>query len=323
MRLKLHIKGTNARRVYLAVGWLVLSAGLILAGSGRMIIAHNDRVQGPSPAAFDGQRALEHVRRLVALGPRPVGSPAHDRARDYIIEQLRALHLEVVRDDFVAPTPLGPIPMTNIIAPIAGQSDDLVIIGGHYDTKLFTEFTFVGANDGGSSTGALLELARVLTSGEQKPPHEVWIVFFDGEEALVRWDPPRDALYGSWHLADLWEREGILSRIRAFILLDMIGDRDLTIRRETGYSAPWLIALIWDVAARLGYGQYFTEGTLAVQDDHLPFARKGVPAIDLITDFATGPFAPYWHTAEDTLDKLSPRSLQAVGDVVLEALAAL
>lgn len=323
MRLKSHITGANRRGVYLAVGWLVLCMGLAPARSGLLIATPHGRLQEASSIAFDGERALEHVRRLVALGPRPVGSPAHDRARQYIIEQLRALNLDIVRDDFTAQTPLGPIPMTNIIAPIAGQSDDLIIIGGHYDTKLFTEFTFVGANDGGSSTGALLELARVLTSDGQRPPHEIWIVFFDGEEALVRWEPPRDALYGSWHLAEQWEREGILSRIRAFILLDMIGDRHLTIRRETGYSAPWLITLIWDTAARLGYDEYFTEGTLAVQDDHLPFARKGVPSVDLITDFATGPFAPYWHTAEDTLDKLSPRSLKAVGDVVLQAVASL
>jgi Zn-dependent M28 family amino/carboxypeptidase len=269
------------------------------------------------PTEFDGVRAFEHVRWLVEMGPRPVGSAAHDHARDYIIEQLKALKLSVVRDDFTAKTPLGPRNMTNIIGKLPGQSEGIILIGSHYDTKLFKEFTFVGANDGGSSTGALLELARVLASRGKKPKYHIWFVFFDGEEAFVNWTQT-DSTYGSRHLAEKWAQEGTLAKVRALILLDMIGDKDLDIQRDSGYSTPWLVDLLWATAAQLGYGRYFLSQTLSLEDDHVPFARRGVPTVDII-DFNY----PYWHEAEDTLDKLSPVSLKIVGDVVIRSLPAI
>lgn len=207
--------------------------------------------------------------------------------------------------------------MVNIIAERAGASEDVIIFASHYDTKLFTDFPFVGANDGGSSTGALLELARVLAARQERPSYTLWFVFFDGEEAFVSWSQT-DSKYGSRFMVQQLERRGELSRIRALILLDMIGDKDLDIVRDA-YSTRWLQDILWETARQLGYERYFTDRETFVDDDHVPFLQKGVPAVDLI-DFNYGLWNRYWHTAEDTLDKVSPRSLKIVGDVVLRAL---
>lgn len=266
---------------------------------------------------FDGQRAFGHVRRLVEMGPRPVGTPAHDRARDYIIHQLQELKIPVERDDFIAQTPLGPRAMTNIIGQLTGRTEDVIVIASHYDTKLFTDFRFVGANDGGSSTGTVLEIARVLAGQPMKTRPQVWFVFFDGEEALVEWSAT-DSKYGSRHLAQKWQQEGVLTQVRALILLDMIGDKNLDIRRD-GLSSRSLLDVIWRTAAQMGYGDYFLSSGTFIDDDHEPFLRLGVPAVDII-DFNYGVFNRYWHTAEDTLDKLDPMSLKIVGDVVIRAL---
>jgi Zn-dependent M28 family amino/carboxypeptidase len=270
--------------------------------------------------AFDAARAFEHVRRLVEMGPRPIGSPAHDRARDYIIEQLKSLKIPLERDAFTAQTPLGSRAMTNIIGKLAGRTEDVMVIASHYDTKLFTEFRFVGANDGGSSTGAVLEIARVLASQPKETRPQVWFVFFDGEEAVGEWSAT-DSTYGSRHLANKWKQTGVLSRIGALILLDMIGDKNLGIKREA-YSTRSLVDIIWRTAAQLGYGEYFLSGATFIGDDHVPFLRLGVPAVDII-DFNYGMFNRHWHTADDTLDKLDPMSLKIVGDVVVRALPAI
>jgi len=269
------------------------------------------------PTAFSGQRAFEHVRRLVGMGPRPVLSKAHDQARDYIIDQLHKLKIEVERDEFTGQTPRGPWAMTNLIGKLPGRTDDVIVIASHYDTKLFTDFKFVGANDGGSSTGALLEMARVLAGQPEKTRLQVWFVFFDGEEAVVEWTQT-DSKYGSRHLAEKWGKEGVLGRIRALILLDMIGDKDLDIKRDA-YSTRSLVDVIWKTAADFGYGDYFLSGTTFIEDDHVPFLQAGVPAVDII-DFNYGMLNRYWHTAADTLDKLDPASLKIVGDVVIRAL---
>ncbi len=270
-----------------------------------------------APTEFEGERALEHVRRLVALGPRPVSSPAHARMREYILAELKKYGLSVRVQEFRAQTPLGEKPMFNIIGEREGTTSEVLILASHYDTKLFSDFSFVGANDGGSSTGALLELARVLASRQEKPRYTLWFVFFDGEEALVSWSQT-DSKYGSRYLAETLERENQLSRIKALILLDMIGDKDLDIVRDA-YSTRWLQDILWETAQQLGYGRHFTDRETFVDDDHVPFLQKGIPAVDLI-DFNYGFLNRYWHTAEDTLDKLSARSLKIVGDVVLRAL---
>ena len=259
---------------------------------------------------FDGGAALKHVERLVAIGPRVAGSPGGVRARDYIVGELKKLPgAQVQVKAFEADTPHGRLKMANVVAMLPGRRSDVIMLAGHYDTKLFKEFRFVGANDGGSSAALLLELARRLAGAPRD--YTYWLVWFDGEEAREQWTA-RDSLYGSRRLAAELARDKRLPR--AMILVDMIGDRDLSIRRET-HSAGWLTEIVWDAAARLGHGRHFLRDTLPVEDDHVPFLTLGVPAT-LLIDFDYPP----WHTAEDTLDKLSAQSLGVVGEVVLEAL---
>jgi Zn-dependent M28 family amino/carboxypeptidase len=287
-------------------GRLAVAGGLALG-----VFALGAAPVRPAPA-FDGAAALRHVERLVALGPRPAGSPASARAREYILGELRAASIAARVEPFEAATPHGRLTMANVVAVVPGRRPDVILIGGHYDTKWFRDIRFVGANDGGSSTAVLLELARALAARPREFAY--WIVWFDGEEARESWTAT-DSLYGSrWMAAEL-ARTGRLPR--AVLVADMIGDRDLAIRREA-LSTGWLTDILWTTAARRGFGAHFLPGMLAVEDDHAPFLRAGVPAA-LLIDFDFPP----WHTAGDTLDKVSSRSLEIVGDVLLEALPAL
>jgi Zn-dependent M28 family amino/carboxypeptidase len=270
-----------------------------------------------SPAAnsgprFDGAAAFRDLERLVAIGPRPAGSPGAERARQYILGELRRAGIKTEVQAFSASTPHGRLSMANVIAVLPGRRPDTILIAGHYDTKWFREIPFVGANDGGSSAALLLELARCLAAG----PHDFTyrVAWFDGEEAREQWTAT-DSLYGSRQMAAEMVRTKHLPR--AVIVADMIGDRDLGIRRE-GSSTPWLTDLIWATAAGLGYGRYFLPDRLTVEDDHAPFLRAGVPAV-LLIDFDF----PAWHTAGDTLDKVSAQSLAIVGQVLLESLPAI
>jgi Zn-dependent M28 family amino/carboxypeptidase len=267
-------------------------------------------LQAPS-AGFDSSRAWEHLRQLVALGPRPAGSPAIDQARAYIKAQLAAAGVSVAEQAWQDKTPAGPIKMVNLIATIPGASKNRLIIGGHYDTKRFREFRFVGANDGGSSAAFLLELARILKS--RNNPLTIELLFLDGEEAVVEW-AGTDHTYGSRHYVATAKQNGSLATAKAFILVDMIADRDLQLTRDTN-STPWLDGIIRSTAGAQKLGAYFSGAPLAVEDDHLPFLAAGVPSVDIIDlDFGA------WHTAADTLDAVSARSMQIVGDVLLAAL---
>jgi Zn-dependent M28 family amino/carboxypeptidase len=262
-------------------------------------------------SGFDSNRAWEHVRQQVAIGPRPSGSAANVRTRQYITAQLNALGIKTAEQPFEAATPLGAVKMVNIIGTIPGKRPDRIIIGSHFDTKLYREVRFVGASDGASSTAALIELARVLKA-RQDLPFTIELLFLDGEEAVVEWSAT-DSTYGSLHYVDAARKSGSLKSIRAFILLDMIGDRSLTIRRDPN-STSWLTDIIWATASKLGHRQFMDE-EMAIEDDHLPFLRAGVPAVDIIDlDYAA------WHTPQDTLDAISARSLQIVGEVVVAAL---
>ena len=258
---------------------------------------------------FDGAAALRHVERLVAIGPRPAGSPGAARARAYIVDELRRSGVRTRVDAFDAATPHGRLPMANVIATVPGRRKDVILIGGHYDTKWFRELAFVGANDGGSSAALLIELARRLHARPRE--YTYWVVWFDGEEAREAWTST-DSLYGSRRLAGELDKSRQLPS--AVIVADMIGDRNLGIRREAG-STPWMNDVIWASAARLGYAAYFLPDSLPVEDDHAPFMRLGVPAA-LLIDFDFPP----WHTADDTLDKVSAQSLEIVGKVLLDAL---
>ena len=268
------------------------------------------------PAGFNGGRAFEDLKQLVSFGPRPSGSPALDQAREWLIHELRGAGAQVEEDSFTASTPIGPIPMTNLIARYPGTGRDTVIVAGHYDTKRFDDFRFVGANDGGSSAALLVELARVLNG--QKHALNYWLVFFDGEEAVRTQWAGTDNTYGSRHLVEKLSESGELSRIKALILVDMIADAQLRIPRDS-YSTPWLLDLVFKTAQRLGYSRYFVDSQGAEEDDHIPFVNAGVSALDLIApDY--GPNGSYWHTAQDTPDHCSPLSLTIVGRVVAASL---
>ena len=269
--------------------------------------------------AFDGARAFEDLKHLVAFGPRPAGSDTLARARRWIESELAQSGLHAEEDAFTAATPAGKLAMTNLIVRIPGSSSAILMVAGHYDTKRFDNYRFVGANDGGSSAALVLELARALA--RRPSPDTIWLVFFDGEEAVGQWSDT-DSVYGSRHLVDRLATKGQLSRVKAMILVDMIGDSNLDIRRDT-QSTGWLTDLVWSTARRLGYSRYFQDELLPVGgDDHFPFINAGVPAVDLI-DFNYGPGNRYWHTAEDTVEHCSPQSLEIVGRVVLASLDAI
>jgi glutaminyl-peptide cyclotransferase len=270
---------------------------------------------GPGAPVFDGGRAYEDLRQLVAFGPRPAGSPALEQSRAYINKQLTSAGLTPEAQAFDAQTPLGPIHMVNIRATVRGQTQGRgrIVIGGHYDTKLFREFPFVGASDGGSSAAFLLELARALKGRNNSLPIE--LLFLDGEEAVVEW-AGTDHTYGSRYYVEQARKAGDIKNIRAFILVDMIGDRDLDIRREQ-HSTPWLTDAIWGAARRLKRSE-FLEETTPIEDDHEEFLAAGVAAVDVIDLNYSA-----WHRPEDRLDRVAAGSLQAVGDVLLAALPAI
>jgi len=281
----------------------------------KLALAASLMLQAPAAIHFDSSRAWEDLRQLVAIGPRPAGSPAIEQTRKYIKDRLAAAGVGVAEQAWDDETPLGKTRMVNLIATIPGAKKDRIIISGHYDTKLFREFRFVGASDGGSSAAFLLEIARVLKG--RRNPLTIELLFLDGEEAVVEWQG-NDHTYGSRHYVDVGKREGTLAGARANILVDMIGDRDLRIMRDD-YSTPWLTDIIWDAARRQKLDSYFVPESTRVEDDHLPFVQAGVPSVDII-DLERYQERGRWHTANDTLDAVSARSLQIVGDVVLAAL---
>ena len=264
------------------------------------------------PSKFDSGRAWEHLRQLVAMGPRASGSPAIEQTRKYIKDQLAAAGLAAVEQAWEDETPIDKVKMVNLAVIIPGARRDRIVIAGHYDTKLYRQFRFVGASDGGSSAAFLLELARVLKT--RKNTLTIELLFLDGEEARMPDWHGTDNTYGSRHYVDLARRDGSLASLKALVLIDMIGDRDLDIRRDTN-STPWLTNIIWEAAKRQDLDDYFIADSTKIEDDHLPFLAAGVPSVDIIDlDYEQ------WHTAKDTLDAVSARSLQVVGDVVLAAL---
>jgi glutaminyl-peptide cyclotransferase len=260
---------------------------------------------------FESNRAWEHLRQIVSIGPRPAGSAAIDQTRQYIRAQLSQIGIPVTEQAWDDSTPAGRVHMVNLMATIPGTSRNRIVIAGHFDTKRFREFRFVGANDGGSSAAFLLELARVLKA--RNNPLTIELLFLDGEEAVGEWQGT-DHTYGSRHYVQVAGRNGSLASLKAMILVDMIADRDLTIRRDTN-STPWLTDIIWNAAREQKSGDSFLNDSMAIEDDHLPFLEAGVPSVDIIDlDY------PAWHTRLDTLDAVSARSLQVVGDVLLAAL---
>ncbi len=273
-------------------------------------------------ADFDGARAYEHVRHLVEIGPRPPDSEGIRRAQAYIIAQLKSYGCPVEEHDFHGSTPLGTLAMKNIVVKLRGTGSGIILYTTHYDTVRIP--SFVGADDGGSGTGTMLELARLLCS--RKNSLNVRIVFFDGEEAQgnwtdaasVRWnEDSSNNTFGSRELAAQMALSGELKRVKAMILADMIGPANVRITRDTG-STRWLTNFIWETAAQLGYKNNFVNEDYAVGgDDHFSFIHRGVAGCDLI-DFSVRDI--YWHTPQDTLDKVDSRSLAIVGQVLAATL---
>ncbi len=265
-----------------------------------------------------GENAMDYVRAQVAFGPRPPGSEALLKCREYLRQQLRGFGYTIEEDAFDATTPYGSKRMVNLIARKGTGAKGVIALASHYDTKLMEGRKFVGANDGGSSTGLLLALARELVNS--RDGLDYWFLFLDGEEAFVEWSS-FDSTYGSRHLAGRWKKDGTAGKVKALILLDMIGDKDLNILKDH-HSTPWLSDLVWDTAKKSGLQGILTSFSTEIEDDHVPFLDAGIPSVDLI-DLDYGPNNSYWHTEDDTLDKISAESLDKAGRLVLAVLSAL
>ncbi len=276
----------------------------------------------PIPTAFNGERALDHARRQVDFGPRPPDTPQLEKARAHIVNELKGYGLTVTLDEFTADTPQGKKKMANIVAEIPGETKKSILIASHYDTKFYDDMRFVGANDPASSVGTLIEIGRVLASLPEKPKVTLKLVFFDGEEAFCEgWDQCSndrhpDNTYGSRYYVSQLRAKNELDNTGALILLDMMGYRKLELGRDPA-SSRWLQDIIWSTGRELGYKDVFVDREEGVGgDDHEAFLQAGVAAVDLI-QLST---YPYWHKADDTIDKISARSMKIVGDTVLASL---
>lgn len=300
------------------VGVAVLVAALVISDrAGPAAAASSGTPKEQSP--FNGSRAYDDLRRIVAFGPRPAGSEALEKLRGFMKEELARAGLRVWEQAFEADTPAGKKSMVNVMASIEGSREGVIVLGNHYDTKYFADFAFVGANDGGSTTAWMLEMARIL--GAKRTGYTVWLCFFDGEEAFGEWTKT-NSLYGSRAFVDDLRARGELAKVKTMVNIDMIGDCDLGIRQDR--DAPdWLTRTIWDAAQQTGHDRAFLAFGHGVDDDHMPFRRAGIPAIDVIDfDYGASPqeHARTWHTARDVLDRVCADSLQAVGDVIYHAL---
>jgi len=305
----------NLRSVFFA-----LSALLLIAPA-----AKAQKTAAPRPSAkFNGQTAYELTRQYITVAPhRWIGSPDHARAEEFIRSHFTAEAAKgnFEADSFSAATPAGQMTMKNFIVRYPGRKDGVIVIASHYETNYpLRDINFVGANDGGATTALLIELGNYLRA---HPPegYSVWLVFDDGEEAVQSWSD-RDSLYGTRHLAAKWSQDGTIKKIKAFLVADMIGDKDLNVDRDSN-STPWLLDLLATAAKNTGHSSYVFKNETTVMDDHLPFRQRGVPVLDVV-DIDYGPPTQehpeggYHHTALDTLDKVSAHSLQISGDLLVE-----
>lgn len=275
-------------------------------------------------AHFDGGKAYQYASEFAAIGPRWPTGPGHVKAEAFLRDHFLRNHDQLEQDDFTADTPIGPVPMRNFIVRYPGTKPGAIVLASHYETNYpLRNIHFVGANDGAATTGLLMAIGDRLreeiahSPGKKLAGYSVWLVFFDGEEAIRDWSNS-DSTYGSRHLAARWGRDGTLNQIKAFLLADMIGDKDLDIQHEI-HSTPWLVSLVAAAAKKFGYQRIFFEQEMDIQDDHLAFVQRGVPSIDII-DLNYGPNNSYHHTAQDTMDKVSARSLTIDGDVFMESI---
>jgi hypothetical protein len=288
------------------------AAGTPLVSAAPKVPAQMPDEHTPAPektGGFDGKRAFVDVAKQVDFGPRPSGSQAIAQVQDYILAELSSAGCTADVDAFNGQTPAGEIAMKNILVKVPGERPGIILLATHYDTKKLDNF--VGADDAGSSTAVMLELARLLCA--QRGRYQVWIAFFDGEEAVNReWKDP-DNRYGSRQMAAKLAMSGDLPKIRAFLLADIVGSRELRIKRDAN-SDKALTDLVWTTAKNLGYSGVFVNDPTAIDDDHQSFSARGVRTVDVI-DLEI----PYWHTPQDTLDKISSKSLAIVGHVFVES----
>jgi hypothetical protein len=272
---------------------------------------------GCKPSPFDGAKAMAETEALVKIGPREAGGGGARRASVMLEGKLKALGLKTVNDTFSEETPGGKMHFNNVLGRLPGKTNRLIVLASHFDTKSGISKDFQGANDSGSSSGVLLELARVL---KERGPYETefLIAFLDGEECRKEYGP-HDGLHGSRHLAQQIYEAGGARLVQAVIVLDMVGDKVLNISLPQNSSRE-LVKEIFFAAHELGVRPQFSIGPGAILDDHVPFQIAGMPVVDVIDfDYGSAPgLNNSWHTTNDTLDKLSVKSMQTVGDVVLE-----
>jgi glutaminyl-peptide cyclotransferase len=289
------------------------------------LTATNTQGQHTTAAAphFNGQTAYNLTAQLLQVAPKRFnGSPGHQKAEEFIKQHFAAEAAKgnLETDTFTASTPAGFQTMRNYIVKYPGKKDGIIVLASHYETNYpLRDIEFYGANDGAATTALLIEIGNVLRA---HPPegYSVWLVFDDGEEAVKQWGPS-DSLYGTRHLAAKWSQDGTLGKIKAFLVADMCADKDLNIDHVDN-STPWLLDLLKVAAKNTGHSAYIFKYSESEEDDHLPFAQRGVPVLDVI-DAHYGPATDanpdgYHHTAQDTLDKISAKSLQISGDLFLE-----
>jgi Zn-dependent M28 family amino/carboxypeptidase len=305
---------TNSRSLTILIAICTLAISSLAPAQAREHPHNAARIQ------FNGARAYQYAQDIVNCGPRWIGSQGHVCAENFLKKQFAKDTLE--EDTFAANTPAGMMTMHNFIVKFPGKKPGVIVLASHYETNYpLRNIHYVGANDGASTSGLLIELGNLLR-GRTLDGNSIWLVFFDGEETIQQWSAT-DSLYGSRHLAAKWDRDGTMKRIKAFLLVDMIGDKDLDIVRDQN-STPWLLDLVDQAAKQEGDQSYFFDTTNAIEDDHLPFVQRGVPCADLI-DYDYGPHTlllpdGYHHTAQDTMDKISVHSLTVVGQTVLETI---
>jgi hypothetical protein len=265
---------------------------------------------------IDAPRTMQYTKEIVAFGPRWDGSKGMEKVYAYLKGKLKSDQVD--EDIFTAQTSIGPVPMRNIIVKFPGAKDGVIVVASHYETNYWLRNTpFVGANDGAATSALLLAMADQLR-GKKLEGYSVWLVFLDGEESMTRQWHTNDALWGSRHLAQKWQDDGTSKKVKAFLLADMIGDADLDIYRDEN-STPWLEEVVLQAATRLGYQSHFFAAKNTVEDDHIPFARAGMPVADII-DLDYGYNNSFHHTTQDTVDKLSVDSLKISGDAILETI---
>lgn len=307
-----HYKRRLRRILYLRSALLLLVTPLLVTAG---CPAEEPTAPITPRSPFDGAAAYQDLEKVVAFGPRISGSDALANLRAFLKAELAKEEIPVREHAFSATTPIGEVAMVSLIATIEGTEPGIIVLGNHYETKLFERFEFVGANDAGSSTAWMLEFARAI--GKSREGRTVWLVWFDGEEAFEDWGPD-DSLYGSRAFVAHLQDTGELSKVDAMVNVDMIGDCGLGISHDGG-APSWLNDAIWASASQLGYGAFFKTSSRTIEDDHIPFRQAGVPAIDII-DFSYGPLNSYWHSSQDTLENVCADSLQIVGDVIYHAL---